>query len=398
MKDDYVILEEYPNYRIYEDGRLFDIRRNKFCRVYSKRGYIGVTLVNLVGKRIHTNMHNLVALAYLVNDDPVNKTQVNHIDGTKDNNHYTNLEWCTASENRKHAIESGLAPIMGKYSVTDSDGVTVEVNGRAAVAEMVGCSKYTIKRAMAKDTVWVHNGYSVELIDAGGSKTGVVWRNLRDNTSGEYPSVKAASDATGISTHILQNRVEQDQNILSADGYQFARKRDFKGWVCMETLRDLSLTERCSVPPTSAPNLKTEYNPGKPADGNEIDLKWLDTNEVIRYNSQCEVARVLNVSTGPITTHLNKDHRQPIFKLGNRYALIKRAVDDRPWRTVTDPFMDLAKRLRGKVVNRVNADTGEVVRFASLGECIRDEGISNVCLLNRLKNPTVSYNGYYFKY
>lgn len=71
-----------------------------------KNGYLDVALTSESKKYTHHLIHRLVAIAFVEN--PNHLSQVNHIDGDKKNNRYTNLEWCTPSENVKHAIKIGL--------------------------------------------------------------------------------------------------------------------------------------------------------------------------------------------------------------------------------------------------------------------------------------------------
>lgn len=69
------------------------------------KGY-NIVKLSKNNKKTHKRIHRLVASAFVQN--PENKNYVNHIDGNKTNNSTKNLEWCTLSENTKHAYKIGL--------------------------------------------------------------------------------------------------------------------------------------------------------------------------------------------------------------------------------------------------------------------------------------------------
>lgn len=79
----------------------------------SSSGYLHVQLYKH-GKPKTMLIHVLVASTFIEN--PLNKREVNHIDGNKQNNNANNLEWVTRAENLSHAIKLGLRkpPMLGK--------------------------------------------------------------------------------------------------------------------------------------------------------------------------------------------------------------------------------------------------------------------------------------------
>tara|TARA_R110000772_G_scaffold17220_1_gene48147 strand:- start:184 stop:639 length:456 start_codon:yes stop_codon:yes gene_type:complete len=90
-------IQGYPEYLIYCDGRVFSKKSNKFLKENDNgQGY---KLVQL-GRGNSFLIHRLVAIHYLLNDK--NKSDVDHINRVRDDNHVLNLRWATHSENEQN--------------------------------------------------------------------------------------------------------------------------------------------------------------------------------------------------------------------------------------------------------------------------------------------------------
>lgn len=90
------------NYIVYEDGKIFSLRRRIFLKPDKSKGYHRVVL-----NGIRYQWHRVVALTYL-GDPPKGKPFVNHKDRNRTNNHKDNLEWCSQLENMQHAYPDGI--------------------------------------------------------------------------------------------------------------------------------------------------------------------------------------------------------------------------------------------------------------------------------------------------
>lgn len=90
----------------YVDGRQRILPEIIMKPIDNDDGYLWV-YIQYNKKQYRRPVHRIVCSLFV--DNPDNKPEVNHIDGDKWNNKADNLEWATRTENRNHAIKTGLS-------------------------------------------------------------------------------------------------------------------------------------------------------------------------------------------------------------------------------------------------------------------------------------------------
>jgi len=158
-----------PNFSRYEAsnyGRLrsLNYKRTNKCKVLKpadSEGYLKTMLQNDSGQYKSWSVHKFVCLAWL---GPKGKGQeINHKDGNKQNNAIENLEYCTRSQNIKHAYKNNLLtpPVGSKNGMAKLNEQQVrEIRqhaaengryyGRKQLAEKYKVSECTIKEVVTR--------------------------------------------------------------------------------------------------------------------------------------------------------------------------------------------------------------------------------------------------------
>ena len=154
------IINEYPNYRIYSDGRIEKLspmaRKGGIyiSPALTINGYLRVSLMRN-NKSKSFSVHRLVAEHFVDGKTDI-KNYVNHIDGNKINNNFYNLEWCDMSYNTKHAYKIGLSKKKGKLNLNDVKIIYKQKISYKKLAKKYGVSETAIKKIKkGKSYLWL---------------------------------------------------------------------------------------------------------------------------------------------------------------------------------------------------------------------------------------------------
>jgi hypothetical protein len=123
----------------------------KSGRAYFNCAWMGFTKSILVNRIV----------AWMFYPNPDNLPQVNHIDGDKENNAKSNLEWSSGSDNEKHAHRTGLKTGRGssnsnaKLTAEDIHQIRASTETPTQIAERYDVSRSTITNIIKRKT-WIH--------------------------------------------------------------------------------------------------------------------------------------------------------------------------------------------------------------------------------------------------
>jgi hypothetical protein len=164
-------------YILHDNGKIVNKKNGKVLKPSKMpKGYLTYQL-NLSDKTRTYVIHRLVYRYFI--GEISDTLEVNHKDGNKENNHYTNLELVTHKENMQHAVRIGL--IKSGAKAKNSKGEIVAIN--------------PITKELAK----------------------------------EYGNARRASIETGIPDYLISMCLNGHR--LSAGGYLWIYKKDINEWM-----------------------------------------------------------------------------------------------------------------------------------------------------------------------
>lgn len=192
------------------------------------KGYLTSWCKLINGKNLTFRIHRFVGILFIavpptLKDLELKTLQINHLDGNKNNNGVDNLEWCTNSDNMKHARATGLfsnerpvnyyttdGVLQGQYrSLSEASRVLgicsvdlhIHLNQKTAGCVVFKDKRYTYANVEKPCTTPIHPSIVIKF----NHQYKVTARN---HTTGEmylFTSVPEAALALGLRVNVMKN-------------------------------------------------------------------------------------------------------------------------------------------------------------------------------------------------
>lgn len=157
-------IKDVPGYEVSSEGRIRNSKTGRIMKTpVNSKGYKVIALRNNSMRNHYSqkSVHRLVADNFYDGDHT--DLDVNHIDGNKLNNHISNLEFCTRSENVSHAFRLGLKQPSRQKKVRVIETGKV-FNSIRECGRVIGCDQSMICQCL-NGKMRSCNGYHFEKVD-----------------------------------------------------------------------------------------------------------------------------------------------------------------------------------------------------------------------------------------
>ena len=152
--------KNYFGYTVYKDGRILGKKGNFLVPQDNGKGYL-ITNLMIDGCRVCKAIHRILAECFIPNPEAL--SDVDHIDGNRQNNRLDNLRWVTHGENIKHSFDLQKRSAIG----TDNANNIFEVEIVKQICELLQSGlmpaairdkgfDYGLVRAIRRGKNWSH--------------------------------------------------------------------------------------------------------------------------------------------------------------------------------------------------------------------------------------------------
>ena len=296
------ILGRFPKYCINQYGKIYnfsdfdiplEIKPLTLIHEYTR-----VSIMDTFNIARFTGLHRLIAIAWVPNDDYVNKNIVDHNDRNKKNNYYKNLSWTNNSGNiSRERINYGI----DRYAVKriDSDQVNY-CNSLREISNIIGNKKIDLSGSKIKiGKIWKGNNGKFEI--SVNDKNLIWFYNSINNLDKNYLVIKN-------SLRYYFKKIDDIYSFLNID----KNKYDFYAMVDYVNKEIKNTTIYYSLPPR---NIILR------------EIKNIKTKEIFYAENWRETQRIIKASKGIIIKFL---HTKIEDRLINNTWLL-RYKSNKPW-------------------------------------------------------------------